>query len=61
MFVFPSIETIIRFESEIPEDQDAQFSEGSKELEWFAKFMIIKLESHETSGTPFRNASRIVQ
>ena len=32
MILFPLLETIIRFELGIPDDQDATFADGSKEL-----------------------------
>jgi hypothetical protein len=41
MILFPLLETIIRFELGIPDDQDVTFSDGSKELHWFAEFMTV--------------------
>ena len=55
MILFPLLETIIRFELEIPEEQDAVFSEGSKELEWFAEFMTIRQDSAREVWDAFRN------
>jgi hypothetical protein len=55
MLLFPILETIIRFELEIPEDKDAAFSHGSKELHWFAEFMTIEEGSAQAVWDAFRN------
>jgi hypothetical protein len=38
---FPLIESIIRYEQGIADNQDVVFSDGSPALQWFAKFMQI--------------------
>ena len=55
MILFPLLETIIRLKLEIPEEQDAQFSKGSEELKWFAKFMTISQDSAREVWDAFRN------
>ncbi len=55
MILFPLIETIIRFELGIQDDQDATFSDNSKELHWFADFMGIKEELARPVWDSFRN------
>ena len=52
---FPLLETIIREELEISDDKDADFSEDSKELDWFAKFMTIPRSEARLVWDAFRN------
>ena len=38
---FPLIETVVRYELNVPEDGEFTFSHGSAALKWFATFMTI--------------------
>jgi hypothetical protein len=52
---FPLLETILRYELNIPDNENVSFSDGSKALKWFAKFMTIpEVASHEIWDA-FRN------
>ena len=58
MVCFPVIETIIRFELGIPDDQDVTLSEGSRALHWFAAFMTIPESEARSVWDAFRNGLR---
>ena len=55
MICFPLLETIIRHELAIADDQDVTLSNGSPALHWFAKFMTIPEESARNVWDAFRN------
>jgi hypothetical protein len=53
--LFPLLETIIRHELGVPEDQDVTLSDGSPALQWFAKFMTIPEKQAREIWDAFRN------
>jgi hypothetical protein len=55
MLLFPLIETIIRFELKIPDDQDVVFSDNSPALNWFSEFMTIPDDRAREVWDSFRN------
>jgi hypothetical protein len=55
MVCFPLIETIIRHEFAIPHHRPVLFSDDSKALRWFAKFMGIRAGDARTVWDAMRN------
>ena len=55
MVCFPLLESIIRHETGIPDDQDVPFSDNSPALNWFAEFMTIPKEEARPTWDAFRN------
>ncbi len=55
MLCFPLLECVMRFELEIPDDQDIPFSDNSPALHWFAKFMQIPEAEARNVWDAFRN------
>jgi|SRR5688572_24800504 len=55
MVCLPLIETILRYELRIPDDQATKFSDGSRELKWFAKFLTIPEKASREIWDAVRN------
>jgi hypothetical protein len=55
MVCFPLIETIIRFELQIPPTKEVAFSDNSPALHWFARFMQIRDTQAREVWDAFRN------
>jgi hypothetical protein len=55
MLCFPLLECVMRFELEIPDDQDLPFSDNSPALHWFAQFMQIPEAEARDVWDAFRN------
>jgi hypothetical protein len=55
MICFPLLETIIRHELAIPENEEVTLYDKSPALHWFAKFMTIPDQSARTVWDAFRN------
>jgi hypothetical protein len=55
MVCFPLLETIIRHELAIPDDQDVTLSDDSPALQWFATFMTIPQNQAREIWDAFRN------
>src|SRR5712692_8621626 len=52
---FPLLETVLRYELNIPDEDDVSFSDGSAALKWFAKFMTIPEAASREIWDAFRN------
>jgi hypothetical protein len=52
---FPLLETVLRYELGIPDDQDVPFSDRSPALHWFAEFMTIPEAASREIWDAFRN------
>jgi hypothetical protein len=52
---FPLLESIIRHELEVPDDQKVVFAESSPALKWFAEFMTIPEADARSVWDAFRN------
>lgn len=55
MACFPLLEAVIRYELEVPDDQDVTLSNGSPALAWFAKFLRIPEVNSREVWDAFRN------
>ena len=55
MICFAMMEVIIRKECEVPDKDDVVFSDNSKALHWFAKFMTIPVTEARAVWDAFRN------
>ena len=52
---FPLLESVIRHEPKIPDEQDVTFSDNSPALKWFATFMTIPEADARSVWDAFRN------
>lgn len=55
MVCFPLIEAVIRFEKNIPDNQEVTLSDNSPALAWFAKFLEIPKAHSREVWDAFRN------
>jgi hypothetical protein len=55
MVCFPLVETIIRYEQNIDDEDPVSFSDNSPALHWFAEFMRIPEAQARTVWNAFRN------
>lgn len=55
MACFPLLEAVIRYELNVPDDQDVTLSDGSPALAWFAKSLKIPEANSREVWDAFRN------